>query len=159
MLLNIKEYILQKCRYEKSPHKLALTAAVGVYIALCPFFGLHTFLVFASGLVFNVNVPLVFIISNAVNNPFTMVPIYVGGYAWGFWLLHSFFCLPVIHNYPPLLTWFVNFIAHYLPLSGISFWAFLIGGNSIALILALLSYVVLKPLFFAHFKKNNGVAV
>ena len=76
---------------ERCPDRLALSLALGAYIAFCPFVGLHTALVFVFAWLLSLNALVLLAISNGINNPFTMLPIYASGHMTGDWLLSGLF--------------------------------------------------------------------
>jgi uncharacterized protein (DUF2062 family) len=149
MFSRVKKILLRLFKYETSPRKLAITCAVALYIAFTPFFGLHTLMLIGSGWLFNFNIPLLLIVGYVINNPFTMIPIYMSGYIAGHWVLHSYFNLNVFIYNPWWMQPINSFLHTNIGISNISFWAFLIGGNIIGIILAFLTY----PLMHRIFKK------
>src|SRR5437773_1383672 len=70
---------------ERSPHKLALTCVLGVFIAISPLIGAHTAMTFLFSWILRLSIPAVFAISFFVNNPWTMVPIYSFDHFFGKW--------------------------------------------------------------------------
>ena len=58
-----------------TPHRLALTFAVGVFIAFSPTVGLHIFTCLIVAWVFRLN-KLVLLTAAFINNPWTIVPLY-----------------------------------------------------------------------------------
>lgn len=127
-----------------SPHSLACTIALGVYVAFSPFIGFHTIMVFVFAWVFGLNLPIMFATSNLVNNPWTMVPVYASGYACGDWMLHSLLRLDTMYLNPAWMVYFNSMLNHYVGLSHISLWAFMIGGNLLGILAGLMVYPVAK---------------
>ena len=103
---------------EKSAYKLAASCALGAYIAFSPFVGLHTAMVFALSWLFTLNSTVTWAVSVAINNPWTMVPVYFSDYMVGDKL--------------------AQFFGFTLPAS----WAFLIGGNLLGLIIGVMLYPI-----------------
>lgn len=73
---------------DDTPERIAISFAVGVFLAFSPFIGLHTILGLTIAFIFGLNRPAV-LIGVFVNNPWTILPIYtagayVGGYLFGF---------------------------------------------------------------------------
>jgi uncharacterized protein len=62
--------------------KLSLSLSVGIAIGLSPFYGLHTLMSIAFGFLFKLNKVAV-LASPWIVNPFTIVPIYGSGTAFG----------------------------------------------------------------------------
>lgn len=117
-----------------SPEKLALSICFGIYIAFSPFPGGHTLMMLAAKALFDLNLPVLFIITS-INNPWTMVAFFGLDYAFGYWFLHG------VMNLSP--AW----IFSYAKLFGdtkICLWSFIIGGNILGIIFALVSYIPIK---------------
>ncbi len=74
---------------DSSPHKRALSFAIGVFIAFNPTYGLHTVEVFIIAGLFRLNLPLLFI-GAWVNNPWTILPVSTFCYFVGRWVLKPF---------------------------------------------------------------------
>lgn len=74
-----------------SPRRIALGAALGLFIAWSPAFGFHMLLVLALCIVLRAN-KLVAIIFVWVSNPFTIIPIYYPSYLLGMEVLKLFHC-------------------------------------------------------------------
>jgi uncharacterized protein len=147
MFTRLKHLLMRCFAYEASPARLAFTCALAIYIAFSPFFGLHTLMVFAAGFLLHLNVPLMILVSYTINNPFTMIPIYLSGYYIGHLLLHSWLGFEIAQANPWWMDAFNLFLQTHLGLVEISLWAFLVGGNILGFVLAGLSYVILLPLF------------
>ena len=142
----IKKFIKRFIAYERCAHKLALSCCLGIYIAFSPFFGFHTAMVFFLSWLFALNCAVMMGVSMLVNNPWTMMPVYGAGYAFGDWLLKLF---GVDHTYNPAWVTSCNlWLNTHIGLPGISFWAFLIGGNIVGICLALVGYPFIKR--YAH---------
>lgn len=146
----IKKFVLALFKYETSAKKLALACSIALYIAFSPFIGFHTMMLIVSGWLFNLNIPLLLLVGYTINNPLTMVPIYLSGYVCGYWILHTFLHLNVVVYNPWWMHSLNDFLYTTVGIPKISFWAFLIGGNIVGIFLALLSY----PLLYRFFKKS-----
>jgi len=73
-------------RVQDSPHRLALSFAIGVWIAFNPLFGIHTAM--ALGIAFALRLSRVAMLLGAyVNNPWTLAPLYGAGTLLGCALL------------------------------------------------------------------------
>jgi uncharacterized protein (DUF2062 family) len=101
------------------------------------------------GWLFRINIPFLVTIGYGINNPWTMVPIYMSGYLFGYWLLHSFLAIPLEGLNPEWMAWFSHKIMELLHTKEPSFWAFLIGGNIVGIVLAVVTY----PAALIFFKK------
>jgi len=73
--LALKDKIKQVIQINDSPHKVALSFGVGVFIGMSPFFGIHTILGIAGAWIFNLN-KFATIVGVYITNPLTIVPIY-----------------------------------------------------------------------------------
>ncbi len=133
----IKELFKKAMGTGHSAHQLALSGAVGIYIAFSPFPGAHTIMMIFVKWLLNLHFPLLFL-TTSFNNPWTMIPFYSGGYFFGYWLIH------VVFNLHP--RWTVS-LAKILGSGKICLWSFLIGGNVLGLISAFISYPLLKRAF------------
>ena len=132
---------------ERSPEKLAISFAMGVYIAICPFVGLHTAMIFVFAWMFRLNTAVTFATGYAVNNIFTMGPIFLADYGVGYWLLHSIMGLQTHHINPFWVTYVNDFLYNKLSIPNACFWSFMIGGNILSIGAAVLSYPIVKFLF------------
>lgn len=66
-------------------HKKATAVALGIFVGILPFWGLHTLLVFLLAAVFNLNKVIAFLFSNISIPPFIPIIIYLS-YQFGSWL-------------------------------------------------------------------------
>lgn len=133
--------------YERSSDKIAFAFSLAIYIALSPFFGVHTLMAICAGLVFKLNIPLLLLIGNTINNPFTMVPLYSGGYLFGYWLVHTVCGVSMVEFNPAWMGFINNFLHNTLGIEHVSFWAFIVGGNVLGVIFGLISYPLVKYIF------------
>ncbi len=135
--------------HERSPRKLALAVSIALYIAISPFLGFHTMMLVVAGWLFNLNIPVLIMVSYTVNNPWTMIPLMAGGYWVGYQILHSLFGLSVAALNPAIMGWANSYIHTYVGIKDVSFWAFMLGGNLVGLFVAFGSY----PFLYLFFKK------
>ena len=71
---------------EDTPHRIALSFGIGVWIAFFPIWGIHTAM--ALGLAFLLRLSRAAMVAGAwVNNPWTAVPFYAAGTMLGCWML------------------------------------------------------------------------
>ncbi len=139
---------------ERCPHKLALSFSVGAYIAFSPLIGLHTAMAFLFGWLFALNTAVLLSVSIAINNPWTMVLVYGSNHIVGNWLFQLLNIDGMSWN-PGWLTSCNLFLYKYLG-TGISFWAFFIGGNLLGLCIGGMIYPIVKRLFISHFLGQAG---
>jgi uncharacterized protein (DUF2062 family) len=143
----LKHFLLRCFTYETSPQKLAVACALAVYIAFNPFIGFHTLMSIGLGLILRLNVPLMLAVSCAINNPLTMVPVYMSGYFFGYWCLHSWWGVAVSFANPWWMEPVNNFLHSRLGIGDISLWAFMLGGNVLGVFLGVLCYIIMLPVF------------
>jgi uncharacterized protein (DUF2062 family) len=115
-------------------HTLALSFCIGLYIAFSPFPGLHLVMTVAATYLFKLHFPTVFI-ACSFNNPWTMIPFYSADYAFGYWLVHSFF------GWSPAYVLSLKFL---FGSGSICLISFLIGGNILGITIASLCYPLIK---------------
>jgi uncharacterized protein (DUF2062 family) len=71
---------------EDSPHRIALSFGLGVFIAFSPLLGLHTAMALGIALAFRLSKGAI-IVGIYVNNPWTIAPMYMAGTLLGCFLL------------------------------------------------------------------------
>jgi len=128
---------------EGSPKQKAKSVAFGVFIAFTPTYGLHTITAFFFSWIFRLRFSLV-LLSSWVNNPWTLVPIYVSSYVVGKMLLlpfHISYSKSFVSQIRTLSSWQVwglntpkMFITIGLP--------FLVGSLFLGIFLGIISYIV-----------------
>lgn len=126
--------------------QLAKSVAVGLYVAMCPFPGAHTVLMFGLKWFLQLNLPVLFI-ATSVNNPWTMIPVYSFDYAFGYWLVHK------VLGWSP--AWSLS-LHKIFGAGSICVWSFLIGGNVVGLLAAGIGYFVARILFGRFIKANDA---
>lgn len=145
-------------KVQDTPHRIALAFALGVFMGISPFLGLHYIGAFAIAWLFRLN-KLVAVVGVSVNNPWTIVPI-SSFCAWlGAKMIGLQQVLPdvdwqnvTLMNIMGKLTdldTFVIVVRHLLPLIK----AFFIGSFVICTISAVASYFIMQGLL-ARYKKN-----
>lgn len=154
MLSRLQTFLKNIAQKEKCPHRLAVAASLGVYISFSPFLGLHTAMHIVLGWLFGLNIPLLLAVGYGVNNPWTMVPIYMSGYVCGYWILHSWYGLSVTGFNPSWVTSLNKTLAHYLGLVDVSFWAFMLGANLVGVVLAFALYPFFRNFFSSVVRKR-----
>lgn len=142
--------------HERSPKKLALATSIALYVAISPFLGLHTIMLVVAGWAFSLNIPVLIIVSYTVNNPWTMVPLMLGGYWVGYKIIHSWLGFSVAAINPPIMGVMNAYIHKYIGLQDVSFWAWMLGGNLVGLVVAIVSYPFLHKLFKQLIAQEEG---
>lgn len=133
----IKE-IFHKALHEGwTANRLAASVGLGIYVAFCPFFGAHTLMVVAFAWLFRLNLPIL-LIAAAVNNPWTMIPIYTAGYVFGYWVIHQIFHLQSVWTFS---------LARIFGSGELCVWSFLIGGNILGIFFGLISFIIFYFIF------------
>lgn len=143
----IKNMLYNLMLKERCPDRLALSLSLGVYIAFCPFVGLHTVLVFAFAWLLSLNALLLLAISNGINNPLTMLPIYASGHMTGNWLLQSLCGYDASRLDPSWMQWFNMRVVETIGIPKLSLTAFMIGGNLLGLLIAIFLYPITQTIF------------
>jgi uncharacterized protein (DUF2062 family) len=128
---SFRSLLRQILHLQESPHRTALAFAVGVFIAFCPLYGLHTVLVVLCTWLLGLNFLALFA-GAFVNNPWTIVPIFGVTYWTGALLLGM--------DETPPFNWhdlsMANFYEQILPYAV----PFALGGLVLSLLGALLAY-------------------
>lgn len=131
---------------ERTPTKLALACCVGIFIAFSPLIGIHWLLTIILAWIFRLNIAVVYAAAHVVNNPLTMVPLYLSDYAMGLFITNRILGVDLLPYNPSWMQW-LNIKLSCLSIPNLSLWAFLIGGHVLGLLVAVLAYYPLL-LFF-----------
>jgi uncharacterized protein (DUF2062 family) len=125
---------------EDSPHHIALSFGIGVWIAFFPIWGIHTAM--ALGLAFALRLPRAAMILGAyVNNPWTLAPLYTAGTIFGCWILG----VPV--EGLAGLDWSLQggaFVASLLHTLRPYLWPYVIGNTIVGIVGGVAAYVLLR---------------
>ena len=128
----IRERIREMMKLDDPPHKLALAAAIGVFIAFSPWIGLHVVSCIFFAWIFRVS-KFVVLTATFVNNPWTMVPIYAFNLWIGVYITGSNAAIPEIAwneiGFHELFTILKPFL-----------WPFIAGSLAVGAIAALISF-------------------
>jgi uncharacterized protein (DUF2062 family) len=136
---------------ERCPRRLAFSVSLAVFIAFSPFVGFHTAMVFLFSWLFALNAAVLLAISMFINNPWTMVPIYAADHVVGDGIFYLFGIDGMQLN-PDWVCRLNTWITHYTGLEGVSFWAFLVGGNLLSIFLALTVYPIIRYVSMRRFQ-------
>lgn len=129
-----------------SPHKLARSWALGSYIAFSPFPGIHKFMLVGAHYFLNTHFPFLLMGCYTINNPWTMIPCYVGDYYLGHWIVHDLF---KITN-----TWEISFA--WAGLGKMCVLSFFVGGNILGILAACISYPIILRVAHKYHDKSSG---
>ena len=126
---------------ERTPSKLAIASSVGIFIAFSPFIGFHWLITIFFAWLFRLNIGVIYIASHIVNNPLTMIPLYLADYAVGNFIA-DYFGFNLLPYNPSWMNW-LNLKLSCLAIPNLSLWTFLIGGHILGLLVALIMYPIL----------------
>jgi uncharacterized protein (DUF2062 family) len=146
-ITRIKNKMHELALQERSSKKLALSCAMGVFIAFSPFICFHTVMTFVLTWLMGLNLAATFAVSVLVNNPWTMLPIYSADYFFGEFLLHDLLGIDTVSMNPAWMCWINEKLAYYCGIKDVSFWAFMIGGNVLGALITITLYPLFKRLF------------
>ena len=129
----LKEYIIRISKKGLTPHEIALSVALGVFVAAMPFFGIHTIMGIALASLLRVNT-LIVLLGTQVSNPLTFpFQLFISAEI-GSLILNGKF-LEIRFSYD-----FIELVNHYLlPI--------ILGGLVLGIIGAGLSYLLVKGFF------------
>jgi uncharacterized protein (DUF2062 family) len=136
---------------ERSPEKLAASFCLGTFIAITPTIPLQTPLIFLCCWLFRLNSVVAVAAAYIVNNPFTMIPIYVIDYAIGMWVMRILGIDLAQYN-PSWVERFNTFISEYVDVkkylgADLCFWCLIIGGFLFAALITIPLYPILTRTF------------
>ncbi len=151
-------------RLPDSPHKIALGAALGIFVSFSPIFGIHMLMAVIAAYIVRANVLAAFILT-FFGGPLTYPFIAAGSLVLGRWILgqdrdnaefeavHTAFYDAAKGLWHMIKGWFGygdgTPASLYVFFTDI-FWPYLIGGTILGLIAALILYFVLKPLIATY---------
>jgi uncharacterized protein (DUF2062 family) len=133
---------------ERSVQKLSASFCLGTFIALTPTIPLQTPLVMALGWLLGMNIGVAVAALYIVNNPVTLLPIYVTGYAFGVWFFNKIVGIDLIPYNPWWVEQFNTFLSRYVDMKNyigieLCLWYLLGGGFLVATIISLPLYPIL----------------
>jgi uncharacterized protein (DUF2062 family) len=125
---------------EDTPHRIALSFAIGVGIAFSPLFGIHTALALGIAFLFRLS-RAAMLIGAYINNPWTVAPMYTAGTVLGCVMLG------VSPHGIEEIDWDASGEAFYASLwEGLRpyLWPFITGNSVLGLVAAIPAYFLLK---------------
>lgn len=124
-----------------------------IWIAFCPFIGLHTAIALVVSWFFSLNTAIVLSVSMLINNPWTMVPVYYIDYQVGVALLSLFSPEQqvFIRSNPQVLQAVLTYVKQYLPFADFSLFVFLLGGLFVSLFVTICAHFIF--VIFVRLKK------
>ena len=133
---------------EKSVSRLSASFCLGTFIALTPTIPLQTPIIMALAWACGLNIAVAIAALYIINNPITIIPIYVVGYAIGGWLLRLVGVDLLPYN-PWWIDTFNNFLSRYIDISKylgaeLCFWCLILGGTILGLMVSIPLYPLLN---------------
>jgi len=146
-MARLRSLLRQLLHLQESPERTALAFAIGVAIAFCPLYGLHTAMVIFCTWAFGLN--FVALMAGAfLNNPWTIVPVLGATYWTGALILGR--------TEVPSFDWHdLSFMAVYQQVSPYAV-PFLLGGTVLSVAGALLAYPVAYRLISKYRRSSQG---
>ncbi|MBA3751247.1 DUF2062 domain-containing protein [Candidatus Dependentiae bacterium] len=152
MISSLKKKLMQLIQAEKSPARLSASFCVGTFIAILPVIPFQTPGLFVVCWLFSLNLAVTFAATYLVNNPFTLIPIYIMDYAFGVWFFKNLLGWN-LDRYNP---WWVekgnDFLSQYIDIkkylgSDFCIWYLVLGGFVLAALVSVILYPFLKIVF------------
>ncbi len=145
----IKAACLRIMHAERCLHTLTLSCCTGIYLAFSPLVGIKSVVILALSALFRLNAPVMFITCTLIHNPWTMIPLYLGGYWFGQWLLAD---VDVVAWDPIWMHSVKGFLAHYVGINNVTLLPFVVGCNVIGIFMACAAYPLVRRVFgrYAH---------
>lgn len=140
----LKQRVIAILSLDGHPGHIAAGFALGVFISITPLFGLHTPLAIAAAFIFRLN-KVATITGAWVNTPFTVLPVLMGSYRLGEFLLGQ----------EPLEVSFTSLKWSHLKEHAS---ALFVGSSLLGLLAALMSYAVCYWLVLRFREKDPGLA-
>ncbi len=139
----IKKKLLAILALDSHPSHIATGFAVGVFISITPFFGIHTAMAIVASLVFRLNKATT-ITGAWVNTPLTMVPVLAASHYLGVTLLGQSYTAMSFEQ----LSW--SSLKHQAA-------ALILGSSILGLIAACLAYFIMYWLVIRFRQKDPGL--
>lgn len=152
MFSSLKKKLVQLVRAEKSPTRLSASFCLGTFIAFLPVIPFQTPLLFFLNWLFSLNLAVSFTAAYLVNNPFTLIPIYVVNYAFGVWLFKRMLGWDLEQYNPWWIEKANDYLSKYIDVkrylgSDFNLWYLILGGFVLALLVSLFLYPILRKAF------------
>jgi uncharacterized protein (DUF2062 family) len=136
---------------EDSPHRIALSFGLGVFIAFSPLLGLHTLMALGIALAFRLSKAAI-IVGIYVNNPWTIAPMYMAGTVLGCFLLGvSTDDLATIAFDEHGWAFYRSLAAQLRPY----LWPFVVGNTLLGMLFGLLAYIALRRVLERQRKRTT----
>lgn len=143
---------------EPSVSRLAGSCCLGICVAVSPFLGIQTWIALPLAWLLGLNAKVVVAVLWTINNPLTMVPFVIVNYAFGHFIIEQCLAINLVQFNPPIMEW-VNekigpTIAHYLGISHLCFWCYILGGLILCMACSWPWYFLLKRWFSQFLDKH-----
>ncbi|MCU0240989.1 MAG: DUF2062 domain-containing protein [Vicinamibacteria bacterium] len=127
---------------DEPPQRTALAFAIGVFIAFFPILGIHTAIALLIAFAFRLS-RVAILLGAYINNPWTLVPLYMAGTAFGCFLLGTGTADFSGINYK-LHGWdfYYQMLANLRPL----LWPFVIGNLVMGVLSAMVAFIIVRAL-------------
>ena len=139
-----REKLRQIISLSESPHRIASSFAIGIFIGMSPLLGIHTLLGIAVAYSLKLN-KFITLVGVYVTNPWTIVPIYSFGIWLGARIMHIDKIIPAIDWSHMTFSIFIKDFGHLLL-------PFIVGSTTFAFVSAILSYIFI--FFFVKIKRG-----
>ncbi len=152
MFGSLKKKLVQLIHAEKSPKRFSASFCLGTFIAFLPIIPLQTPFLLVLNWFLSLNFAVAFTAAYVVNNPVTLIPIYLMDYAFGVWLFRTVLGFE-LGCYNP---WWVQraniFLSQYINMekylgAGFCIWYLFLGGLVLSLLISLFLYPILQKIF------------
>jgi uncharacterized protein (DUF2062 family) len=147
---------------EQSADRLARSVSIGLFAAFSPYLGLQTWIIFPIAWALSSNIPVAMIVLYTVNNPWTIIPIFVFDYAVGYWLTETLLGLNLGAYNPGWMEWvntkLGNLLSGYVDVGDICLWCLVIGGTLVASAISLAAYPFVYRFFDRIIQKRKEAA-
>lgn len=149
MIQYLKKWFEGLLLKERSIEKLSASFCLGAFIAIAPIIPLQTPLLLVFCWLFGLNAAVSVAALYLINNPFTLVPIYIMDYAVGVWFFKKVVGIDLVQYNPWWIDRFNAFLSRYIDVekylgAELCFWCLLAGGFMMALMVSLPLYPLLK---------------
>lgn len=132
--MGLRDKLREVITVKDSPRKIAISFAIGIFIGMSPFLGIHTVMGIIAAWLFKLN-KFVTIIGVYITNPWTIVPIYTFATWFGAKLLG-------IDSIIPSINWNDIKLVDIIKEMGTLLWPFVVGTTLLGLFSAIVSYII-----------------
>jgi uncharacterized protein len=131
----LRRHLKQVLHLEESPHRIALSFAIGVFIAFAPHYLFHTASVILVAWAFRLNY-LAMLVGSLINNPWTLIPILAASLYTGLIILGESLQVSLDWNALTPTDLFEMIGPYLLP--------FIVGASTLAILGGLAAYPIMR---------------